>query len=163
MPTVEIVGATTPTTFHQVALRAVQDAIDDAQQGYVAHDTMPLVLGDPASTRVILRFGVNPGPADGVARFSRIEEPVRVRTTVRLQYPEVARERGVTGDVKLAFVIGTNGRADTSTARVVSANFLEFVDAAKEALARTRYTPEMRDCQSLSTVVLQEFRFLLIR
>jgi hypothetical protein len=82
------------------------------------------------------------------------DEPAgKIRSNVSPKYPRRPREMNIVGSVILQFVIDTTGRADMSTVRDLwprdrprltgdfGAAYDEFLEAARAALPRYRFTP----------------------
>ncbi|HEU5480947.1 MAG TPA: energy transducer TonB, partial [Candidatus Tumulicola sp.] len=86
--------------------------------------------------------------ATGVA-----ERPALQRQHLYATYPADARRMRIIGNLLLQFVVDTTGRADTQTIRVLRPTpaqvdsseyphyLREFIDAARSAIARDRFTP----------------------
>lgn len=157
----ELTGAVVPSDFQR---RAWQAAHRLREALALTEAPLDSLLPGGEITSVVLRFGREPDAADGVARFAVQEREASVnRLTLRLEYPEAARQLAVEASVRLAFIIQANGRVDTSQVRIIAAPYREFVDAAKAALRRGKFSAAKRDCQSIPTVAIQEFRFRLTR
>lgn len=77
------------------------------------------------------------------------------------RYPEFLRQSRIEGAVQLEFVVGKNGRVEMNTIRVLQTPHDLFVDAVKNALARSRFTPAMVGGQAVRQLVRQEFIFTL--
>ena len=156
----KLVGAEIPTPFQQKALLAVNDAVDDAQRRFVMRDTIPLALdGVPDRVTAVLRFGFEPAAGEGVARFALHERGLSINRPLSPGYPEIALRTLEIADVKLAYIVGADGRVDTTQVRIIKAPYREFVDAIKLALVYARFTPARLDCRNVPQMVVQEFRF----
>lgn len=109
------------------------------------------ITNDADHTR---RNGVPGGTADGDTTSRR--QPRRDATLYEFQvekpaalvpgfgtpaYPDALRESGVEGEVLVAFVIDTTGRADMSTLKVMRSAHPLFTDAVRAALPRMRFLP----------------------
>ena len=82
-------------------------------------------------------------PADtvldaGAAWPAALIRPVRGELP---QFPEVLRERGVSGEVRSSFVVDTLGRMAEGSARIVEESRREFGDAVCASLAGMEFTP----------------------
>ena len=164
LPAATLAGAVAhaPTPFQQRALHVVNHAIDDAMGASTSGPFLPLAMSGGDSVIVQIRFGMEPRPGDGVARFAVVYRPIEEGTPrLRPEYPEVARQSDVEAVVRVAYVVDRDGRVDSSTVRVIEAPYREFVDAVKSALSRARWSPLQLDCVAYSAVVLQEFNFNL--
>lgn len=147
-------------------VKSLQDAatraMREAASGAVARDTLPLPSRGQDSIVIYLALGHGPGPGDGVARFSRVEsEPRTVPNTPAPRYPNQMRESGLNGHVLGAFVIDPQGRPIPSTFRVLSATRPEFSQAVREWLGHVMFQPAMRDCVSVSDLVVMPFDFTI--
>ena len=99
----------------------------------VTHECPALAASDssPTDTLVYDTLSVTQRP---VRAFS---QPVR--------YPEAARQAGVNGHVVIDVVIDVAGHPEMGTARVVSANYRDFVDPALAFLRGSRFCPGTLD------------------
>lgn len=60
---------------------------------------------------------------------------------MRRLYPSALQNAGIGGRVVVQFVVGTNGRVDMSTVKVISSTDGAFVEATKRALREFRFRP----------------------
>lgn len=112
------------------------------------------------SVIVRVRFGVEPRSGDGVARFAVQEQAVAPTSWNRPPaYPSTEQAYGVTGEVRLAFVVDSTGVVDRTTIRVLRASTREFADAAVRAVSDYRFIPEELNCRRLAIVVEEPFVF----
>jgi len=56
-------------------------------------------------------------------------------------YPRALQDMGVEGRVVVQFVVGTNGRVDMSTVKVLSASDQQFAEPTRKALGEFRFRP----------------------
>jgi TonB family protein len=85
-----------------------------------------------------------PGETFVAAVVDRQADLVNRRELPRLMrrlYPKMLQDAGVGGRVVVQFVVGTNGRVDMSTVKVLSATDDAFVDPTREALDEFRFRP----------------------
>lgn len=61
------------------------------------------------------------------------------------RYPSRLRWAGIEGQVVVAFIIGTDGRAEMNHVEVLSASHPGFIDAAMEGIRRMRFRPAELD------------------
>jgi TonB family protein len=61
------------------------------------------------------------------------------------RYPSRLKWAGIEGQVIVAFIIGTNGRAEMENVEVLSATNPGFIEAALEGLRRMRFRPAELD------------------
>jgi protein TonB len=74
-------------------------------------------------------------------------------------YPEVLRRTGVSGEVLLEYVVGSTGRVDSSSVRIVRSSHPGFSSAALQALAGARFRPALRSGRPAAVRVQQTIRF----
>jgi outer membrane biosynthesis protein TonB len=76
-------------------------------------------------------------------------------------YPSALKVRNIEGRVEAQFLVDTAGRVDLSTFKLINADSTKdaFVDAVKEALARTRYSPAEIRGRKVRQLVQQSFYF----
>jgi protein TonB len=79
------------------------------------------------------------------------------------RYPESLRSAGVSGEVLLRFIVGTNGRVEPGSIEVVSTPHQAFVDAVRTALLATRFRPAEVGGHAVRQLVEQSFSFKLDR
>lgn len=130
LPTVEPV--TDPTTYN-----------GDGPAGDI------LGVPNPADTRAPTG-NTDPGdvirPGDVVEAGVLAEAPA-VQNTREAQralerlYPTVLRDAGVSGEATLQFIVGTDGRVEPASIRVVSATHDQFGEASRRAVERFRFRP----------------------
>jgi hypothetical protein len=151
--------------FTRRALRAATLARDLAQKRRPQTDTLPLDLGLPAgdSVVVLLRFGSQPGPADGVAHFAVQERDVQHSGRNQPRYPTTLKSARMAGEVAVAFVVGTDSAPDMSTLRVLRSAHPDFTESVLDALVRDRYVPLELDCRVVRTMVMQPYIFRMIQ
>lgn len=150
--------------FERQALVAVRRALAERakRQQLPTNDTLPVPAPLPEgedSAVVLLAFGREPRPGDGVVRFA-IEEhsPAKIRLLLP-EYPFWAQQLRAEGDVVVAFLLLPDSEADVSSIRVLSANRSDFADAAVAAVRAARFSPGMVDCRPVPTLLLLPIRF----
>lgn len=152
--------------FARRVLRSATRARDGAQAGKTQRDTLPLQLqlADGDSAVVLVHFGSEPGPNDGVARFAAQERDVAPLYSNRLPvYPSTLRSEGVEGEVVVAFVVRPDSTPDMNTVRVLRFSHPYFTKSVLEALARSRYVPLELDCRVYPVLAQQPSVFQLRR
>ena len=82
-------------------------------------------------------------PYQGPAyRETEVDKPVvQVKNGVEPQYPDAFLEKRASGMVSVSFIVGTDGRADTSSLRILTTSHPLLNDAVREALPRMRFIP----------------------
>ena len=78
-------------------------------------------------------------------------------------YPEVERGVGRSGSVLVSFVVGPEGRADTTTVNVLHASSYGFRKAVLDALPALRFHPAERNGRAVRERVVMPFMFAVIR
>jgi periplasmic protein TonB len=74
-------------------------------------------------------------------------------------YPEVLRRTGVSGEVLLEYVVGSTGRVDSSSVRILRSSHPGFSEAALEALRGAHFRPARRSGRPVAVLVQQTIRF----
>lgn len=57
------------------------------------------------------------------------------------RYPDVLKTRGLTGGVRIRFVVGADGRVELSTVEILESTHPAFADAVRATLPRMRFRP----------------------
>lgn len=91
--------------------------------------------------------------------YLEVEYPVEVIHIPRPTYPPAAARRRVDGNVVLQFVVDENGKAQRPTIRVVEANYIDFVEAASDAIVAARFRPARVGSCPVNLTVQQRIRF----
>lgn len=144
--------------------RAVQDAVRRADSlGFFAG------LDAPPGQRGMVRIGVSmtadtpPAGAMPVMRvrmpYRRVDSPVEILEIPRPSYPPAGQRRGIEGDVTLQYVVGEDGGVQRSSIRVIEANYFDFVEAAADAIAASRFRPARAGGCPVRLQVQQRIRF----
>lgn len=148
--------------FTRRVLHSATLARDRAQQRKTQRDTLPLQLElpDGDSAVVLVRFGSEPGPNDGVAHFAAQERDVLpLRSNRPPAYPSTLNSEGVEGEVVVAFVVRPDSAPDMSTLRVLRSSHPDFTKSVLESVARNRYVPLELDCHVYPVLVQQPSAF----
>ena len=146
--------------FARRVLRAANAARDRAQRGKPQSDTLPLQLqlADGDSMVVLLRFGSEPGPGDGVAHFAAQERDVwPLGSNQAPRYP--TNLKSMDGEVVVAFIVGADSAADMNSVSVLRASNAYFAQSVLEALPHHRFVPLQLDCRVVPIQVQQPFVF----
>lgn len=93
--------------------------------------------------------GTGTGGGDGTGTYSaamvdrRAELINREQISQRLQqlYPALLRDSGITGNVSVQMVVGSDGRVDMSTVKILSTSHEAFADATMRVLKDLRFRP----------------------
>jgi periplasmic protein TonB len=75
------------------------------------------------------------------------------------RYPDALRRAGVSGLVQVQYVVGSDGRVDDRSVRVLASSHPAFLLAALQALRNARFKPARRAGQPAAVLVQQTIRF----
>ena len=78
-------------------------------------------------------------------------------------YPPELLGEGIEGYVIVRYVVGSDGRADSSSLAVLTTTHRGFADAVRAALPYMRFTPARVDGRPVRQLVEQPFRFQIHR
>ena len=95
----------------------------------------------------------------GIATDATVDTPVRALDDRAPAYPETLRTAGITGEVRVQFVVDTNGRAEPSSVRVVESSHELFTRAVLASLRQSRFAPGEVAGHRVRTLVERAFRF----
>jgi periplasmic protein TonB len=95
----------------------------------------------------------------GVATDATVDVPVRALDDRAPAYPEMLRSAGITGEVRVQFVVDTTGRAELSSVRVVESSHELFRRAVIASLRQARFTPGEVSGHRVRTLVERSYRF----
>ncbi|HUQ46637.1 MAG TPA: TonB family protein [Gemmatimonadaceae bacterium] len=121
--------------------------------------------------------GVKGGAADGVKGGTpqkidanqtyfefQVEKPVaQIPGTGSPRYPDALRSSGVEGEVQAQFVVNEDGKAETSTFKVLKATNDLFANAVRTALPNMRFYAAEVGGHKVKQLVQQSFQFKLDR
>jgi TonB family protein len=88
-----------------------------------------------------------------------VDELPEIRGRLRPSYPETLRRAGITGEVKLEYVIDQTGRADTGSVRVMATTDPAFAVSSIEAVLDASFKPALRAGRPVAVLVHQTIRF----
>lgn len=92
-----------------------------------------------------------------------VDHPVQPIDGPRPAYPAQLRQAGITGRVRLRFVVTARGEVDSTTIAVVQSTHPAFDTAAVRAILRWRFRPARIGPDAVAQVVEQNVRFDLDR
>jgi TonB family protein len=75
------------------------------------------------------------------------------------RYPEMLRQAGIEGMVLLEFVIGADGRVDSTTINVLQSTNRAFEGPSKDVIARSLYSPGEVGGEPVATLATQQIGF----
>lgn len=93
--------------------------------------------------------------------FQVDKQVVHAADTQHPRYPADLREAGISGQVLAEFVVGTDGRVDTRTFRVMESDNEGFTEAVRSALPRMRFVPAEVGGVAVRQLVQQPFVFAI--
>jgi periplasmic protein TonB len=130
--------------------------------------SQPAVAIDWSSDRPGLPVGITTrqgvGTDDGIPFASGVDKPaLALANNPAPRYPDVLRRANIGGEVVVQVVIDTTGRADLTTARVLSSNNPAFTEAVLSALPRARYVAAESGGRKVRMWVVQSFVFTIER
>lgn len=118
-------------------------------------------VGDPnalPSTAPGLPVGLPSG--DAPLDADAVDVPVRMRANSPLpRYPDILRQSGVPGLVRVRFVVGADGRVEMNTVEIVEQSHAAFGQAVRNVLPRLRFTPARVGTRAVRQLVEIPFGF----
>ena len=143
VPTIDI-----PTTFD-----AKLPTTATVPTGVGADSTLFSEIGGPANSPGAL-LGVA-----GLATDASVDVPVRALVDRTPAYPEALRAAGISGTVRVHFVVDTTGRAEPSSVRIIESSHELFTRAVIASLRQARFTPGEVSGHRVRTLVERSYRF----
>ena len=131
--------------------------------------TTPLPTGGGADSTLLSEIGgAGSGTGitlggTGVATDASVDVPVRALVDRAPGYPETLRTAGISGTVRVQFVVDTTGRAELSSVRVIESSHELFTRAVIASLRQARFTPGEVSGRRVRTLVERSFRFDIAR
>ena len=127
--------------------------------------TTSLSVGTGADTALLSEIGGSGSGASttlggtGLASDASVDVPVRALVDRAPAYPETLRTAGISGTVRVQFVVDTTGRAELSSVRVIESTHELFTRAVLVSLRQARFTPGEVSGHRVRTLVERSFRF----
>lgn len=109
--------------------------------------------GGPPGSAVTL------GGPGGPTSEATLDLPVRVLTERTPTYPEMLRAAGITGAVRVQFIVDTSGRAEPASIRILDSTHDLFTRAVLTALRQSRFTAGEVSGHRVRTLVERSYRF----
>lgn len=81
--------------------------------------------------------------------MSALDQKPRIKSRVAAVYPATLKEKGITGEVVVSFVIDPDGKV--KDVGVVGATRVDFVDAAVAAVKQWKFRPGWKDGHPVNT------------
>jgi periplasmic protein TonB len=94
---------------------------------------------------------------------SQVDQVVVPIVNANPEYPSRLRNAGVTGTVQVRFIVGANGRVETSSIKIVSTPHPDFVEGVRRALQNARFKAAEKGGTKVRQLVEQSFVFQLDR
>ena len=137
----------------------------------------PIDLGAPSeppaafSAGSDLRRFIRPSAIDGGGGtestggrdWSGAETMMRLLVTPRPRYPERLRTAGISGRVRIRFVVDTAGRVELSSVQVTESTHDAFTSAVRDILASLRFKPSEANGQRVKSLAEMPFDFVITR
>ena len=127
--------------------------------------TMPISTGPAIDNTLLAEIGGSGHGAgtalagSGVATDATVDVPVRALLDRAPAYPEMLRAAGISGTVRVQFVVDTTGRAELSSVRVIESSHELFTRAVIASLRQARFTPGEVSARRVRTLVERSYRF----
>jgi len=126
----------------------------------------PIAVAPVGSKRAVDWGPPGGSPAVGPARTwikAEVDEPPELISAPDAVYPRLLREAGVEGTVVIEAVIGTDGRPERESVRVVSSTRREFEGPARDMMLRALFRPGRVRGAKVRVVVRLPIAFRLAR
>jgi protein TonB len=105
--------------------------------------------------------GLNSGSGARAYSENEVERTVEVTRAPVPRYPDALKSANVEGAVVMQFIVGTNGRVEPGSIKVVSSPHRQFSDAVRDALLNAKYRPAQVGGHAVRQLVEQSFSFRL--
>ena len=79
--------------------------------------------------------------AEELTTKPKLASSARTAQLVQKSYPAKLRDAGVDGTVQVQFIIGADGKVESSSVEVLSASVPALAEAAKEVAAKIEFSP----------------------
>ena len=93
--------------------------------------------------------------------IDQVDDPVVFQSGPPPRYPPILKASGVEGRVVLTFVVGTDGRVEAGTIKVVSSTNKQFEEPAIEAVRKSIFKPAKMRGQAVRQLVQQPVSFTI--
>ena len=91
--------------------------------------------------------------------LGEVDQPPELVGELHPRYPDALRRAGVSGLVRLEYVVGSDGKIEEESIRVLHQSHPAFLLAAVEALRQSRFKPARRSGRPAAALVQQTIRF----
>jgi protein TonB len=108
---------------------------------------------------------VGAAPVENQTYFEyQVEKPVMaVPGSPAPRYPDILKSAGVEGEVVVAFVVDTTGRADIGSLKILKSTHELFAAAVRTALPQMRFLPAEVGGKKVKQLVQQPFAFNIVK
>jgi len=108
---------------------------------------------------------VGAAPVENQTYFEyQVEKPVMaVPGSPTPRYPDILKSAGVEGEVVVAFVVDTTGRADIGSLKILKSTHELFAAAVRTALPQMRFLPAEVGGKKVKQLVQQPFAFNIVK
>jgi protein TonB len=108
---------------------------------------------------------VGAAPVENQTYFEyQVEKPVMaVPGSPTPRYPDILKSAGVEGEVVVAFVVDTTGRADIASLKILKSTHELFAAAVRTALPSMRFLPAEVGGKKVKQLVQQPFAFNIVK
>lgn len=128
-------------------------------------DAPPVTTGSGADTTLLSEIGGggngSGAPVGGaaIASDATVDVPVRSLSDRAPDYPEMLRAAGISGSVRVRFVVDTTGRAELASVRVLESSHELFTRSVLASLRQARFTSGEVSGRRVRTLVERSYRF----
>jgi protein TonB len=136
----------------------------------------PIDLGAPSESPTAFSAGTDlrslgrPGAVEGGGTesiggrdWSGAETMMRLLATPKPRYPERLRNAGISGRVRIRFVVDTAGRVELSSVQVIESTHDAFTSAVRDILPSLRFKPSEANGQRVKSLAEMPFDFVITR
>ncbi|MEZ4457655.1 MAG: energy transducer TonB [Gemmatimonadales bacterium] len=103
------------------------------------------------------------GPVSNTETFveAEVDDPVQAINFQKPRYPPVLQQAGIAGSVDVQYVVGTDGKAEASSFRVLRSTNKAFEEPAREAIMGSTFKPAKIKGQPVRQLVQQRVSFTI--
>lgn len=92
-------------------------------------------------------------PAE-LSTLPKIASPGKVKSLIERTYPSELRNRGIGGKVQVQFVVGSDGKVEASSVKVMATTAPALADAAVEVARMLEFNPGLKDGKAVRSQVI---------
>jgi len=107
--------------------------------------------------------GLNSGSAARAYSENEVDRAVEVVRAPEPRYPDALRSADLEGAVVMRFIVGTNGRVEPGSIKVLSSPHKQFSEAVRAALLSAKFRPAETGGHAVRQLVEQSFSFRLTK